>query len=91
MDAFVFFALITFQITVLSIVAIVFGQNKIAEKAITGLVGVLKNFSLKRREKNTRKFSSKLKEKKPENNSEKAGVKLTKSPSTKSSGTTSPP
>ena len=41
MDVFVFFSLITFQVTILSIVAIVFGQSKIAEKALGSLTSVL--------------------------------------------------
>jgi hypothetical protein len=46
-DIFVFFSLITFQVTILSIVAIVFGQNKIAERAIGSLASVLEKGTLR--------------------------------------------
>lgn len=44
---FIFFSLITFQVTILSIVAIVFGQNKIAEKAMGSLTSVLERSTSK--------------------------------------------
>lgn len=41
MDFLVFFSLISFQLSIVAVVAIVFGQNKIAEKALGSLTSVL--------------------------------------------------
>ena len=54
MDVFIFLTIVTFQITLLAIVAIVFGQSRIAEQAISSLTGVLKNLSNKRKQKTMR-------------------------------------
>lgn len=53
MDVFIFLTVVTFQVTLLAIVAIVFGQSKIAEQAIKSLSGILKGFSLKSGKDNT--------------------------------------
>lgn len=42
MDIFVFLALITLQITLLSIIAIIFGQTIETDKIFTGLTNILK-------------------------------------------------
>ncbi|MEM7028236.1 MAG: hypothetical protein AAF629_01495, partial [Chloroflexota bacterium] len=49
MDVLIFLTVVTFQVTLLAIVAIVFGQSKIAEQAIKGLTGILKGFTSKKK------------------------------------------
>lgn len=44
MNIFLFLSLITFQVTLLSIVAIILGQNKLVEKIISGLKDILNKF-----------------------------------------------
>ena len=55
MDVLIFLTVVTFQVTLLAIVAIVFGQSKIAEQAIGGLTNILRNFTLKRKQLSQRK------------------------------------
>ena len=50
MDVLIFLTVITFQVTLLAIVAIVFGQSKIAEQAIKGLTGILRGFTTKNKD-----------------------------------------
>lgn len=48
MDALIFLTVVTFQVTLLAIVAIVFGQSKIAEQVVNKLINFLRNFTPKR-------------------------------------------
>ena len=41
MDVFLFLSVLTIQIAILSIVAILFGHSRLAERAITELVAIL--------------------------------------------------
>ena len=75
MDAFTFLTLIIFNVTIIAIVAIVFGQNKIAEKAITGLTGILKNFTSKTKKQAIRKNFSKRNKKPLSKNGERPSQK----------------
>ncbi len=59
MDLFIFLTIMTFQISIIAIVAIVYGQSNLADKAITGLHSIVKSIIPSAKPKQTKKQNTK--------------------------------